>query len=226
MGSYNGEGCISGLPIESGDPIGGIICVSTKDYSDNEMITPVWPIIWGHYDDYGGIDLTSVDSELEEYFGNRKNLLRDLERVTHDCRHQIEDGIPEDICLLIEHEDVLKTIITQGNPKTIEESFKAGQPMYRLNFKPSGFQCRGDNIYHKRWSYFDNDIFLKCFRNYCKGNLPQNKQEAYFDTIAFYMSLYENCIFLKWQRFAGWQHPGRKSAIWKKLTSVYKKLTR
>ena len=52
MGCYNGEGCISGLPIECGDPIGGIICVSTKDYDDNEMITPVWPIIWGEYDDY------------------------------------------------------------------------------------------------------------------------------------------------------------------------------
>ena len=65
MGCYNGEGCISGLPIECGDPIGGIICVSTKDYDDNEMITPVWPIIWGEYDDYGGIEMSSIDCELE-----------------------------------------------------------------------------------------------------------------------------------------------------------------
>lgn len=122
MGCYNGEGCISGLPIECGDPIGGIICVSTKDYDDNEMITPVWPIIWGEYDDYGGIEMSSIDCELEEYFGNRKNLLKDLERVTHGCRHQIEDGIPEGICLLLEHEDVLKTLIACGNPKEIEES--------------------------------------------------------------------------------------------------------
>ena len=225
MGCYNGEGCISGLPIECGDPIGGIICVSTKDYDDNEMITPVWPIIWGEYDDYGGIEMSSIDCELEEYFGNRKNLLKDLERVTHGCRHQIEDGIPEGICLLLEHEDVLKTLIACGNPKEIEESIKAGQPMYQLDFEPIGLQGRVDNIYRRGWCYFDNEMFLKCFRNYCKGNLPQNKQEAYCNTIAFYMSLHENCIFLKWQRFAGWQYPGRKSTVWKKLTSVYKKLS-
>lgn len=225
MGCYNGEGCISGLPIQYGDPIGGLICVSTKDYQGNEIITPVWPIIWGTYDDYGGIEAVLEDCSLEQYFGNRKNLLHDLERVTHGCRHQIEEGLPDNICLVVEHRSVLETLIDFVGFKTIEAEYHSGS-RYCVNFQPERLFDDGGNLYRIHYCFRDNQSFLKFFREYYSEGVPADKLQSYLETIAFYESLNTNNIFLKWQRFAGWQYPSRRNDVWKKLIKVYSKLTK
>ena len=226
MGCFNGEGCISGLPIEAGDPIGGLICFCSYDYEQNEMITPIWPILWGEYNDYGGIELNSKDYELEEYFGNREDLLHDLERITHGCRHQIKEGLPQDICLLLEHKEVLDTLIAFGQPALIKYRYQAGGLRYQLELKPAEYWSENKNIYSLSYSYRDNGAFLICFRKFYKNNLPANRSESYFETMALYETLIANNIYLKWQRFAGWQEPGRDSSIWKNLVAVYQKLTK
>lgn len=224
MGCYNGEGCISGLPIQYDDLVGALTCVSTKDYAGNEMITPVWPIIWGKYNDYGGIIAESEDFELIQYFGNRKDLLHDLERVTHNCRHQVKEGLPENICLIIEHRDVLKTLIAFGDPNTIKVNYHSGN-RYRIDYKPSNLFADDNNIYRRHNSFYDNRVFLKFFRECFQKDIPANRLQSYFESVALYESMIENSIFLKWQRFAGWQWPSRQSDVWKQLCEVYNKLT-
>lgn len=224
MGCYNGEGCISGLPIQYEDPVGGLICISTFDYQDREIITPVWPIIWGTYDDYGGIETNTVDCDLEQYFGNRQTLLHDLERVTHGCRDQIKEGLPDNLCLLIEHRDVLATLIEFGNPKTVEANYYSGD-RYCINLQSRRlYDC--DNIYHQYHCYRESRLFLKFFRKQHGDEVPEDKLQSYFEIIALYESLIKNNMFLKWQRFAGWQGPSRQDEVWKRLSKVYSKLTK
>lgn len=223
MGCYNGEGCISGLPIECGDRIGGLICKATRGYDGSEIITPVWPIIWGEYDDYGGIAPDAVDEELEKFFGNRENLMRDLERITHGCRDQVEPGLPNELCLLLEHEEVLRTLVVEGKPGEARENYMNGDPMYALK-RPSDVGS-WKNIYNASWCYADNSKFLAAFRLHFNNTLPDDRQKQYFEITALYEALHRNSIFLRWQRFAGWQYPSRRSDLWKKLTTIYHTLT-
>lgn len=225
MGCYNGEGCISGLPIQYGDPVGGLICIATTDYQGNEIITPVWPILWGTYDDYGGIKIDSENQDLEQYFGNRENILHDLERITHGCRHQVKEGLPDNLCLIIEHKDVLKTLIDFVGIKTIEREYRSGN-RYSINFQPERLFDDGGNIFRIHYCFRDNRSFLKFFRECYPDELPIDKLQSYLEIIAFYESLEANNIFLKWQRFAGWQYPSRQDKVWKKLIKVYHSLTK
>lgn len=149
-----------------------------------------------------------------------------MERITHGCRHQIEEGIPQNICLLLEHKEVLETLIAFGQPALIKDSYHAEELRYQLELKPAEYWIENKNIFSLHYSYRDNRAFLICFRKFFKNNLPANRSESYFEALALYEALIANNIYLKWQRFVGWQGPGRDSSIWKKLVAVYQKLTK
>ena len=150
--------------------------------------------------------------------------MHDLERVTHGCRHQVKGEFPENLCLILEHRDILQTLISFGQPNLIKESLLSGDSKYKPGFSWNG--CREfRTLYFRNDCYRDNDTFLKFFREQYKGQLLPDKIDSYVESVALYESLINNNIFLRWQRFAGWQEPCRNGKVWAKLGEIYHNLT-
>ncbi len=167
MGCYNIQGCISQLPIMEHDRVAGILCKinSSLDYSNiinyvcDYTLIPMCPIIYGEYDEYGGLkpDKSETVNLLEEFFENPineiinsfvvmtslgannnygdvlKNLIykRDMEKPRTIKVYDTPSTAPKTDneilsnhwCLVLEHEDVVKTIINNNDDITLKGFF-------------------------------------------------------------------------------------------------------
>ena len=86
MGCFNIQGDISQLPIFYGDRVAGILCKidSGQEYPTHKFcigeyeLKPMCPIIYGEYDDYGGIqnlDDSNMLTILKEFFEQDINII-------------------------------------------------------------------------------------------------------------------------------------------------------
>lgn len=124
MGCFLGQGAISNLPIKSSDRIGLIICKR-----EAEKFTPAFPIIWGSYNDYGGIEAIDegpLKKVLFNYIGDPAGGEDILNMIIYEifwsrrCSSDIKPGIiyeflngccGEEFIVFMEHEDVLERFI-------------------------------------------------------------------------------------------------------------------
>lgn len=151
MGCYNLTGTISQLPITHNDRIVGIFCKinSSLDYSNiihyngDYSLIPMCPIIYGKYDEYGGIipDESKTTKILEDFFKtdiqtiidsfidistDNMDILSPLLTQRNDNVRTIKiypnsepmsdlELLINHWCLVFEHESVIKTIIKDAN---------------------------------------------------------------------------------------------------------------
>lgn len=167
MGCYSIQGCISQLPIHDGDRVAGIFCKIGTSLNYSNILTnisytlePMCPIIYGTYNDYGGLkpDDSKTKEILETFFENSidsiisafvymtegcyvyddmcdilkpliekrdTNKIRTI-KVYHtnqdDFFNSIEHILPNNWCLLLEHEDIIKTIINHHSDLMISRN--------------------------------------------------------------------------------------------------------
>ena len=153
MGCYSIAGCISQLPIQENDRVAGIFCKINSSlehsniirYNSDYVLVPMCPIIYGKYNDYGGLcpDKSVTVSILEHFFDidinhiinafvqNTENLSdgvsvdilkslitkRDMttfHNSENSFYNKTEVIIKNNWCLLLEHEDIIKTIINHN----------------------------------------------------------------------------------------------------------------
>lgn len=101
MGCFNIQGCISQLPIRYGERVAGIFCKihSSLDYANiithvgDYTLEPICPIIYGTYDEYGGLnpDTNSYTVELLEKFFNHdiNHIIREFTKIGQDSDNLI-----------------------------------------------------------------------------------------------------------------------------------------
>lgn len=181
MGCFNLKGCISQLPIEYGDRVAGIICKITSglnyydciNYVQDYLPIPACPIIWGKYDEYGGItpdEGSKTVKILENFFNKPFDDINDaLSRITSHSTLDESVEVLKPLIELRQSPDVYTKKIVRGTP-----FYKSDEHILENNWC---LLLEHESVIKEFIKWSDKYIEESFFPQYRKGSWDKQYQE-------------------------------------------------